>query len=138
MYSQRSFLEERAIPLEEELRAENDPVAAWTQHSATVQRLLEDPKVRDKEYDGMLGRATVGESMVRFYGFDMIAHRWDIARAAGFDEEFSSDEMDTLEGAIAGFGDNLYSEGICAQPLEAPEDADRQTRILAKLGRQAG
>lgn len=135
--TQRSFLEERGIPLHEELRVDNDPVAAWSQHSSGVQDLLEDPKVSDMEYEGYFGPAKVGESMLRFYGFDMVVHRWDIARAAGFDERFTSDEMDMLEGAIAGFGESLYGKGICEQPLEVPDDADRQTRILAKLGRKA-
>lgn len=137
IYTQRSFLGERGIPLNEELRVDNDPVAAWSQHSAWVQSLLEDPKVSDKEYEGYFGAAKVGESMLRFYGFDMVVHRWDIARAAGFDDGFSTEEMDMLEGAIAGFGESLYGEGICAPPVEAPDDADRPTRLLATLGRQA-
>ncbi len=133
--TQRTFLEERGIPLNDELRVVNNPVAAWSQHSAWVQDLLQDPKVSDKEYEGYFGTAKVGESMVRFYGFDMVVHRWDIARAAGLDDDFSSDEMNMLEGAIAEFGESLYSKGVCKPALEVPNTTDRQTLILAKLGR---
>ena len=45
--------------------------------------------------------------------------------------------MDALDAAFAGFGEHAYDEGVFAQPVDVPEDADRQTRILARMGRRA-
>ncbi len=45
--------------------------------------------------------------------------------------------MDGMETAIAGFGDALYSDGVCGPPVDVPDDAPRQTKILGLLGRTA-
>ena len=89
------------------------------------------------EYDGYFGRTTLAATLADFYGFDLIAHRWDLGRATGQEVAFSDAEMDALETAIAGFGESLYMDGICARPVAVPQDATRQQRILATLGRQS-
>lgn len=89
------------------------------------------------EYDGYFGRTTLAATLADFYGFDLIAHRWDLGRATGQEVAFSGAEMDTMETAIAGFGESLYMDGICARPVAVPQDATRQQRILATLGRQS-
>ncbi|MGV9711565.1 TIGR03086 family metal-binding protein [Gordonia sp. NPDC003424] len=115
----------------------DDPAAAWHAHSEVVAGKLADPAIGDKAFDGHFGPTTVGETLLRFYGFDMIAHRWDVATAAEQDIRFTDAELDTLEAAAEGFGPTLYADGVCKGGVEAPADADRQTRLLAKLGRRA-
>ncbi|MFE0750380.1 maleylpyruvate isomerase family mycothiol-dependent enzyme [Gordonia sp. NPDC058843] len=114
----------------------DDPAAAWRAHRDTVAGLLADPSIGDRAFDGHFGPTTIGETLIRFYGFDMIAHRWDIARTAGVDHRFTDDELSEMETAVDGFGDALYSEGVCRQ-VEIPAGADRQTTLVAKLGRRA-
>jgi hypothetical protein len=74
--------------------------------------------------------------MANFYGFDLVVHRWDLGRALGQEVRWSEEEMERLEKAIAGFGDALYSPGVAGPALDVRPDADRQTRILALLGRR--
>lgn len=112
-----------------------DPAAAWRAHDDRVRELLADESVAAAEFDGHFGPASVGDTLVRFYGFDLLAHRWDIARSQGRDERFTGHELAILENAVEGFGDALYSEGICRRPVDVGDDADRQTRLLALLGR---
>lgn len=88
-------------------------------------------------YEGHFGPTTIGDSMERFYVFDMVVHRWDIARAAGTDDILTDIELDQLEAGIFSFGDAIYMDGICKPGVEAPASADRQTRLLAVLGRRA-
>ncbi len=114
-----------------------DPAAAWHAHDARVRELLADENVAGQEFAGHFGPTTVGDTLVRFYGFDLLAHRWDLAQAAGREERFDDAELDVLEGAIDGFGEHLYADGICKPALDVPADADRQARVLARLGRQA-
>ena len=114
-----------------------DPAAAWREHDARVRGLLADESVATAEFDGHFGPTTVGDTLVRFYGFDLLAHRWDIARSQGCDERFTGHELAILENAVEGFGDALYSDGICRRPIDVGDDADRQTRLLALLGRDA-
>ena len=75
--------------------------------------------------------------MATFYGFDLIAHRWDLARALGRDERWSEAELDALERGLDGFGDAFYAEGVSKPALPVPEGADRQTALLARMGRRA-
>jgi NAD(P)-dependent dehydrogenase (short-subunit alcohol dehydrogenase family) len=39
--------------------------------------------------------------------------------------------------AFEGFGDHAYDEGVFRRPVDVAPDADRQTRLLARLGRRA-
>ena len=133
--AQRSFLSGHGHDLPEPDLAE--PTEAWEAHADGVLGLLADPAVAEAAFDGHFGPTTVGETLARFYLFDMVVHRWDVAHATGGDERLTDAELDVLEGAIAGFGPALYSEGVCAAAVEPPPDADRQTRVLATLGRTA-
>jgi uncharacterized protein (TIGR03086 family) len=113
-----------------------DPATTWHAHDAEVQRLLADPDVRDHAYDGVFGTTTVGRSLIDFYGFDLLVHRWDIAAAAGIDERLTDDELDVVDRSADGFGEHLYSDGVCKPALEPGASADRQERVLARLGRR--
>ncbi|MEE4025933.1 TIGR03086 family metal-binding protein [Gordonia sp. PKS22-38] len=115
----------------------DDPAAAWRTHADVVTDRLADPAVVATPFDGHFGPTTVGETLMRFYGFDMVAHRWDVATAVGNDVRFTDDELSLMETAADGFGPALYGEGVCKSGVEVPADADRQTRLLAKLGRSA-
>nr|WP_217997146.1 TIGR03086 family metal-binding protein [Kineosphaera limosa] len=115
----------------------DDSGAGWRSHDARVRELLGDPAVAATEFEGHFGPATVGDTLVRFYGFDLLVHRWDLARSAGRDERFNGNELGIIEAAVEGFGDALYGDGICKRPVPVPEGADRQARTLALLGRAA-
>lgn len=133
--SQRDFLMARdlAIPT----WSLDDPQQAWAEHTQAVLGLLDDPSVGAREYDGHFGRTTIAATMASFYGWDLLVHRWDLARALGADDRFSERELDQIESALDGFGDALYGPGICAAPVEVAETESRQVRLLARLGRDA-
>jgi uncharacterized protein (TIGR03086 family) len=108
----------------------------WAQHVSQVLALLGEG-VGGTAFDGYFGPTTVGDTLARFYGFDMIVHRWDLGQAGGVDVTWDTSELELVETSIAGFGDHLYAEGICADPVEVPDDATRQERLLALMGRRA-
>ena len=135
--TERQFLEGHALDVGDRPDL-GTPGAAWRTHAERVQGLLGDPAVAGLTYDGVFGRATVGDSMTRFYGFDLVVHRWDIAQAAGHDERLSGAELDMVDTAATGFGEHLYDTGVCHAALEVGDDADRQARVLARLGRVGG
>ena len=88
-------------------------------------------------YDGWSGPTTVGATFEQFYVWDMVVHRWDLAREVGADAGLTADEHDRIESGAEGFGPALYADGICRDGVEPPADADRATRLLARLGRRA-
>ena len=132
--TQRGFLEQRGADLGE--RPAGSPEEVWTAHLDAVRNVLADEDFVTEEYDGYFGRTSVADTLANFYGFDLVVHRWDLARALGRDSAFSEEEMDALETGMAGFGDALYSEGVCKPALEVPVDAPRQERLLARMGRR--
>jgi uncharacterized protein (TIGR03086 family) len=134
--TQRDFLTGHGVDLGDRPDVDADPAVAWREHAQRVAAAVADPSVAGTEYDGHFGRTTVGDSIERFYLFDMVVHRWDVARAAGLDASFTDAELDRVEQGADGFGDALYLEGVCRPGVDAPADADRSTRVLARLGRR--
>ncbi len=133
--TQRDFLAQRGAELGP--RPEGDPAAVWVGHLQEVRRLLADDDFAAGEYDGFFGRTTVAETLSLFYGFDLLVHHWDLGTAFGQPTVWSEAQMNRIDTALDGFGDNLYLEGICAPALDVPDDAPRQTRLLARMGRAA-
>ncbi len=72
-----------------------------------------------------------------FYGWDLVVHRWDIGRAVGQEVAWSEAECAFVGRELAGFGDQLYADGVCRPALDVTEGVDEQTRVLALLGRRA-
>jgi uncharacterized protein (TIGR03086 family) len=135
--TQRDFLGQHGADLGSAPDVPADPAAAWRDHSKRVLELLADDGFVSTAYDGHFGPTTVGATLEQFYLFDMVVHRWDVARAAGLDAELTDAELDRVDAGADSFGPALYMDGVCRPGVEAPADADRATRVLARLGRQA-
>jgi uncharacterized protein (TIGR03086 family) len=133
--SQRDFLERQDLTLPEP--SATDIVDRWHEHTDALVDLLDDPEIADRSYDGYFGKTTISYTIENFFVTDLIAHRWDLARAVGADDSISDDELDQLEAGFEVYGDAAYSPGVFAPSLDAPPDADRQTKVLARMGRRA-
>ena len=132
--TQRKLLGEHGIDLGETPDVDADPAAAWRAHAARVRAVLTDAVV-ERGYDGFFGPTTIGATLEQFYVWDMVVHRWDVARAAGLDAGLTDAELDRVEAGADSFGEALYMDGICRPAVPAPADADRTTAVLARLGR---
>jgi uncharacterized protein (TIGR03086 family) len=133
--TQRQFLETHGLGVG--ARPTGSPEEVWQRHLAAVRPLAGDDAVRSREYDGFFGRTTIGATLDAFYGFDLVVHGWDLGSASGRPTIFSDADMDAMEQAFVGFGDHAYDEGVFGRPVDVPDDADRQTRLLARVGRRA-
>jgi len=133
--SQRSFLEQRETEIGG--RPTGAPPEVWRAHQAAIGSVVTDEEFVTTEYDGYFGRTSVADTLANFYGFDMLVHRWDLARALGQDVTYEDAELDRIEQALDGFGDALYSEGVCQPAIDVPDDAPRQVRLLGRMGRRA-
>jgi uncharacterized protein (TIGR03086 family) len=116
---------------------EDDPLGAWETARDQVQADLDDPGAAGVEFDGYFGRTTFAEAVDRFLSFDLVVHRWDLARAAGLPDEIPPDDVAAVQAAAEAMGDALRSPGAAGPPLDPPPGADAQTRLLAFLGRRA-
>ncbi|MFC7492722.1 MULTISPECIES: maleylpyruvate isomerase family mycothiol-dependent enzyme [unclassified Nocardioides] len=133
--TQREFLTQHGADLGD--RPSGSPEEVWSAHLAAVRPVVADDAYLATTYDGWFGPTTVGETVVRFYGLDLVVHGWDIASSQGAPTTFSDDDMDAMEKSFVGFGDAMYAPGVFSEDLPVPDDADRQTKLLARMGRRA-
>lgn len=108
---------------------------AWRTHAEAVARQLADDTLAERSYDTPFGTTTVGGAFERFYGFDLLVHRWDIGRTAGVDVVFSDRELDEIEASIAGFGESIRRDGVCGPAVAVPDVSSRQDKLIALTGR---
>ena len=104
--------------------------------AAAMSALAGDEEFIMRPMKTALGEMTVGEALIRFHAFDLIVHRWDLARSQGVDARFTDAEIDCVEESLELFGDAAYTPGILGEPVPVADDADRQTRLLGRLGRR--
>ncbi|MEJ5912925.1 maleylpyruvate isomerase family mycothiol-dependent enzyme [Pseudokineococcus sp. 1T1Z-3] len=135
--TQRDLLTGHGADLGEAPDLDVDPAGAWSVHADRVLAALGDPELPATTFDGFFGPTTVGETLVRFYVWDMVVHRWDVARAAGLDAGLTAVELAQVETGADGFGEALHMEGICAPALDVGETATREQKVLGRLGRRA-
>ena len=116
---------------------DGNPDAAWATASAAVLADLTDPERAGAEFDGFFGRTSFEQAVDRFVSFDLVVHRWDLARAVGGDEHIDpADARSVIDGAAV-FGDALHGPGVCGPALQVGRDADVQTQMLGLLGRRS-
>ncbi len=116
---------------------DDDPSGAWANTSNAVLADLRDPVASTTEFDGFFGRTSFADAVDRFLAMDLVVHRWDLATATGLDTTISDDDVAMVMAGAERFGDMLRGPGAFGEPVEAPADADAQTRMLAFLGRRA-
>ncbi len=126
----------REVPLFDGSRS-MDRRVQWIKHTAAMEALAGDRTFINQTMSTALGQSTVGDALLRFHGFDLVVHRWDLGRSQGIDVRFSDVELDRLEAALDAFGERAYTAGVFADPVPVAEDASRQDRILARMGRRA-
>ncbi|MBB3083950.1 TIGR03086 family metal-binding protein [Geodermatophilus sabuli] len=135
--TQREFLTGRGVDLGPAPDVAADPAAGWRDHAKRVLAAISDGGVVTAAYDGFFGPTTVGATFEQFYVWDMVVHRWDVARSVGADAGLTDAELDWIERGADSFGEALYGDGICRPAVPAAPGADRVTRVLARLGRRA-
>ncbi len=117
-------------------RPAGSPAEVWAAHLAAVRPLATD-ELRSREHDSFFGRTTIGETLDSFYGFDLVVHGWDLGASQGAPTTFTDADMDAMDRAFVVFGDHAYDDDVFKRPVPVSSDADRQTRLLARMGRRA-
>ncbi|MCC9192268.1 maleylpyruvate isomerase N-terminal domain-containing protein [Arthrobacter sp. zg-Y916] len=132
--TEREFLEQHNL-LGGDAAADTGPVRQWTKHEKTVAGLLADPDVARRSFAGYFGPSTIGETLAGFYGGDLLVHRWDLAVSQGLDALLTEKDLNDIGAAMDGFGDLAYAPGLFDRPVDVPDGADLEQRVLARTGR---
>ena len=119
---------------------EEDPAGAWAVVREAIQRALDDPVVAGRvESCGPPGRLSFEAAVDMTCTPDVLIHTWDLARAAGLDEQLDADEVHrqvvAIESLPAGVDEAMRGSGHYGPRVEVGPDAGEQTRLLAFMGR---
>lgn len=124
------------VELPEGPSAGTDPVAAWLAHAAAVQAVLDDPACGDRVLSNpFLGELPLDVAISRFYTSDVFLHTWDLARATGQDDRLDPERCAMMLKEMAAAEAAMRSSGHYGPPVEVPDDADVQTKLLGFIGR---
>jgi uncharacterized protein (TIGR03086 family) len=113
------------------------PREAWAIGRDAVQAALDEPAIATLEYHGAMGTGTFEQAVARFGFLDLVVHSWDLARAAGLDDRLDPVDVHATFELAKPMDEMLRTPGVCGPKLDAPADADEQTKLLAFLGRSA-
>ncbi len=132
--TQLDFLDQRglAAPTDASL-LRSRPLAV----TAAMQAALDDPATADATFDGYFGPTTIAETVDAFYCLDLVLHRWDIAVAAGLDDDatISNDDIERCRALMAPMGDNIRMPGIFGPEVEAGPSPTPTASFVAWAGR---
>jgi uncharacterized protein (TIGR03086 family) len=67
---------------------------------------------------------------------DFVVHSWDLARAIGADDTLDRDLVEWVDEVARPQAAMLAASGLFDPPVDVPEDADPQTKLLALFGRR--
>jgi uncharacterized protein (TIGR03086 family) len=114
---------------------DEDPLAAFAAVRDQMQADVEDPAKVAEEYEGRFGRSTFGAAVDGFVCFDLVVHGWDLARATGQDIVVDPRDVERIQAMVEKMGDTMRENGVIAPPVDPPDGASDQDRLMASLGR---
>jgi uncharacterized protein (TIGR03086 family) len=114
----------------------DDPKGSWTRHAEKAKAAVDEPGVLDRTVHISRGDVPGGEYVFEVLA-DLTIHGWDLARAIGADEAIDPELLDAVIPYYEPLVELLKATGAFGPVVEPPPDADRQTNLLAKLGRQS-
>ncbi len=113
-----------------------DPVGAWHDHVAQVQRILDDPatagKVLRNPHTGEMPLAT---AIDRIYTTDVFLHTWDLARSTAQDDTLDPQACADLLAGMTPIEQLLRDSGQYGLRVAVPADASPQAQLIGFLGR---
>jgi uncharacterized protein (TIGR03086 family) len=114
----------------------DDPVAVWRACSREARAAFERPGALDGTVHTSMGELPAAE-YTRQMTLDLAIHAWDLARGLGDDHQLAPDLVEHLYRTWEPQADLLAHSGVFDPPVQVPDDADLQTKLLAVLGRDA-
>ncbi|MDI9899239.1 TIGR03086 family metal-binding protein [Rhodococcus sp. IEGM 1409] len=108
----------------------------WTEWQKYSDAAIKAWKSTDLSAHVHLSYGTVKvEPYLRQQTSDVTIHTWDLARAVGADERLDPDLVEAVWSDLDGQRDMLAESGLFSAPVELPDDASLQDKLIALTGR---
>ena len=112
------------------------PKLTWAAASAGAVQAVEADGAMDRTVHLSFGDFPGREYTLQLFA-DHLIHAWDLARAIGADERLDTELVASCATWFGAVEDAYRSAGAIAARPPVPGDADAQTLLLARFGRQA-
>lgn len=116
--------------------ADADLEDVWTAARSAVTVALTDDAVAGHAVPSPAGHVTFADVASGLLSNDTIYHVWDLARATDQDESLDPEACEIALAAMRPMDAVIRQPGLFGPKLDAPADADPQTKLLAFGGRQ--
>lgn len=113
----------------------DDPIKAWNEASREAVASVSEEGVLQRTVHASFGDITADEYLRQVLN-DHVVHAWDLARGIGADDRLDPELVDVCYEYAKPIEDSLKSSGAYGDKVEAPPDADTQTKLLAVMGRR--
>ncbi len=111
-----------------------DPVAGFDASAVAARRAFEGPDALERtvhlSFGDVPGQVYLGQRTT-----DLLVHGWDLAVATGQDTDFDPDLARWAWEANEPHRALIEAADVFDDPVDVPDDADPQTKLLALLGR---
>ncbi len=97
---------------------------------AVFEKVLDVPEI-GKNRSTRLDARTLVPNLTR----DVLVHTWDLARAVGADDRLDPEWCELFYAALPTDPQALSASGMFDPPVAVSDEADVQSRLLARLGR---
>ncbi|PSK97873.1 uncharacterized protein (TIGR03086 family) [Haloactinopolyspora alba] len=111
-----------------------DPVAAWKQHVADIQAVLDDPAGRVLS-NPHTGDKPVDVAIDAFYTDDVWMHSWDLAEALGREPDLGEERCRSALAAMKPMEQMLRDSGQFGPAVPVADEASAQDRLMGFIGR---
>ncbi len=109
--------------------------ADWATIESAMSKALADPSNLEGKAEGFGGMPKQGVAGMVIG--DLLVHTWDVARTLGLDETLPEEAVtSTLMGLQRMPEPMLRSDSMFGPPIEVPDDASAQDKLLGFVGRQ--
>ena len=112
----------------------DDPVARWDEAAEATRTVIEEASP-ELTIPLSYGPSPVTDYIAEFTT-DVVIHGWDLARALGADDTIEPALLEPVYRRSLAGAEFIRGSGMVATDVEAPADADDQTKLLAIWGRR--
>lgn len=113
----------------------DDPVGVWDKAAEQARAAFNQPGALAGTVELSYGSSPVADYCAEMV-LDAVVHSWDLARGIGADDRLPAQLVEFALARVLPKADEFAGSGLFGEPVEVPEDADDQTRLLAILGRR--
>ena len=133
--SQADVVTRVGLSIERTVEPSTDPLGAWREVRDGMQAILDDPAKAMLRYESLGAETTFAATIGRYFCFDLIIHRWDLAAADRRSVAIDAADIADANAFLDETGHLIYDYGASAPAVSVADDASEQDKLLARRPR---